>query len=156
MKRHQQNRGRGHAPQGPSQRQLRAGELIRHALVEVLREEELQDEAMTGVSVTITEVRMSPDLRHAQVFVEPLGGDRLGGGRTREVVAALNRHARFLRGRLGQGIDMKFTPELKFQHDESFDEAERMARLFADPKVRGDLAKPDRDEPEAREDGDGA
>lgn len=154
MKRHQQNRGRGHQPQGPSQRQLRAGELIRHALVEVLREEELQDEAMAGVSVTITEVRMSPDLRHAHVFVEPLGGGKLGGGQALEVVAALNRHARFLRGRLGHGIDMKFTPELKFLHDESFDEAERMARLFSDPRVRGDLDKPD--EPDSREGGDGA
>jgi ribosome-binding factor A len=145
MKRHTPSRGRGHAPQGPSQRQLRAGELIRHALVEVLREEELQDEAMSGVSVTITEVRMSPDLRHAHVFVEPLGGDK-SGAHAKAVVAALNRHAKFLRGRLGHGIEMKFTPELKFQHDESFDEAERMARLFADPKVREDLAKPDDDE----------
>jgi ribosome-binding factor A len=136
MKRHHQSKGRGHTPQGPSQRQLRAGELIRHALVEVLREEELQDEAMRGVSVTVTEVRLSPDLRHASVFVEPLGG-----GHAREVVAALNRHAKFLRGRLGHGIDMKFTPELKFLHDESFDEAERMARLFDDPRVREDLAK---------------
>jgi ribosome-binding factor A len=141
MKRHHPSRGRGHAPQGPSQRQLRAGELIRHALVEVLREEELQDEAMRGVSVTVTEVRLSPDLRHAQVFVEPLGGSALGGAHAREVVVALNRHARFLRGRLGHGIDMKFTPELKFLHDESFDEAERMARLFDDPRVREDLAK---------------
>jgi ribosome-binding factor A len=145
MKRHQQTRGRGHTPQGPSQRQLRAGELIRHALVEVLREEELQDEAMKGVSVTVTEVRLSPDLRHASVFVEPLGGDRMGG-HAREVVAALNRHAKFLRGRLGHGIDMKFTPDLKFLHDESFDEAERMARLFDDPRVREDLAKSDEGE----------
>jgi ribosome-binding factor A len=153
MKRHHQSKGRGHAPQGPSQRQLRAGELIRHALVEVLREEELQDEAMRGVSVTVTEVRLSPDLRHASVFVEPLGG-----GHAREVVAALNRHAKFLRGRLGHGIDMKFTPELKFLHDESFDEAERMARLFDDPRVREDLAKRDTedDEPEDRGDGHGA
>jgi ribosome-binding factor A len=151
MKRHTPSRGRGHQPQGPSQRQLRAGELIRHALVEVLREQELQDEAMAGVSVTVTEVRMSPDLRHAHVFVEPLGGDKLGGGHTGEVVKALNRHAKFLRGRLGHGIDMKFTPELKFQHDESFDEAERMARLFDNPKVREDLAKPD-----GSEDDDGA
>jgi ribosome-binding factor A len=141
MKRHQSSRGRGHIPQGPSQRQLRAGELIRHALVEVLREEELQDEAMRGVSVTVTEVRLSPDLRHASVFVEPLGG-----GHAREVVAALNRHAKFLRGRLGHGIDMKFTPDLKFLHDESFDEAERMAKLFDDPRVREDLSKPDADE----------
>jgi ribosome-binding factor A len=147
MKRHHQSKGRGHAPQGPSQRQLRAGELIRHALVEVLREEELQDEAMKGVSVTVTEVRLSPDLRHAQVFVEPLGG-----GHAREVVAALNRHAKFLRGRLGHGIDMKFTPELKFLHDESFDEAERMARLFDDPRVREDLAKRDAEEDDLGED----
>jgi ribosome-binding factor A len=145
MKRHQQ-KGRGSAPQGPSQRQLRAGELIRHALVEVLREEELQDEVMRGVSVTITEVRMSPDLRHASVFVEPLGGAKLAGAqKTAEIIAALNRHARFLRGRLGHGIDMKFTPDLRFLHDESFDEAERMARLFDDPRVRSDLAKRDDD-----------
>jgi ribosome-binding factor A len=148
MKRHHQSKGRGHAPQGPSQRQLRAGELIRHALVEVLREEELQDEAMRGVSVTVTEVRLSPDLRHASVFVEPLGG-----GHAREVVAALNRHAKFLRGRLGHGIDMKFTPELKFLHDVSFDEAERMARLFDDPRIREDLA---RRHGEDDEDGHGA
>jgi ribosome-binding factor A len=126
------------APTGPSQRQLRAGELVRHALVEILREEDLHDEALQGVSVTITEARMSPDLRHAMIFVEPLGGGHAGA-----VVSALNRHARFLRGRLGHWIDMKFTPDLKFMHDESFDEAQRMARLFDDPRVRADLAKPD-------------
>ena len=124
---------RGHA-QGPSQRQLRAGELMRHALVEILREEDFSDPALSGVSVTVTEVRMSPDLRHAMVFVEPLGG-----AHAPEVVEGMNRHARFLRGRLGRSIDMKFTPELKFLHDESFNEAQRMNRLFDDPKVRQDL-----------------
>jgi ribosome-binding factor A len=119
---------------GPSQRQLRAGELIRHALVEILREEDFSDAALTGVSVTVTEVRMSPDLRHATVFAEPLGG-----GHAPEVIEALNRHARFLRGRLGHAIDMKFTPDLKFLHDESFDEAQRMSRLFQDPRVAQDL-----------------
>jgi ribosome-binding factor A len=132
-----------HAAQGPSQRQLRAGELIRHALVEVLREEELHDEAMQGVSVTVTEVRMSPDLRHAVCFIEPLGG-----GHAAEVVKALSRHARFLRGVLGRHIDMKFTPDLKFVHDESFAEAERMNRLFASPEVRRDLEHPDDEEHE--------
>jgi len=127
--------GRG-APAGPSQRQLRAGELMRHALVEILREEEINDEALVGVSVTITEVRMSPDLRHALCFVEPLGG-----GHAPEVVRALNTHAKFLRGRLGRSIDMKFTPDLKFVHDESFDEASRMSRLFDDPKVAQDLRR---------------
>jgi ribosome-binding factor A len=133
MKRHS-DPGRGHAP-GPTQRQLRAGELIRHSLVEILREEDISDPALEGVSVTVTEVRMSPDLRHATVFVEPLGG-----GHAAEVVEGLNRHAKFLRGRLGRTIDMKFTPDLKFLHDESFDEAARMNRLFDDPRVRQDLA----------------
>ncbi|HEY8573445.1 30S ribosome-binding factor RbfA [Phenylobacterium sp.] len=132
--------GRGQ-PAGPSQRQLRAGELMRHSLVEILREEDITDPALEGVSVTVTEVRMSPDLRHATVFVEPLGG-----GHASEVVAGLNRHAKFLRGRLGRSIDMKFTPELKFLHDESFNEAARMSRLFDDPRVRQDLHP---DEPSA-------
>ena len=123
------------ASRGPSQRQLRAGELIRHALVEILRAEDFSDPDLAGVSVTLTEVRMSPDLRHATVFVEPLGG----GEQSAIVVKALNRHHRFLRGRLGHAIDMKFTPELKFLHDETFDEAARMNALFADPRVAQDL-----------------
>ena len=123
------------APQGPSQRQLRAGELTRHALVDILREEEIADPALEGVSVTVTEVRMSPDLRHATVFVEPLGG----GEQAAVVVKALNRHHKFLRGRLGHAIDMKFTPELKFLHDDTFDEAARISAIFADPKVAQDL-----------------
>lgn len=138
MKRHFPQ-GRG-GPQGPTQRQLRAGELVRHALVEVLREEDISDPALEGVSVTLTEVKMSPDLRHANCFVEPLGG-----GQADEVVKALNRAARFLRGRLGGRIDMKFTPDLRFIHDESFDAASRMNRLFDDPRVRRDL-EPNDDE----------
>lgn len=122
------------ASQGPTQRQLRAGELVRHALVEILREEDVTDPAMEGVSVTVTEVRVSPDLRHATCFVEPLGG-----GHAQEVVDALNRHSKFLRGRLGKSIDLRFTPALKFLHDESFNEAARMNRLFEDPRVRRDL-----------------
>jgi ribosome-binding factor A len=130
MSRHGQ-RGRD---AGPSQRQLRAGELIRHALVDVMREEEIADEALRGVSVTVTEVRMSPDLKHAVCFVEPLGG-----GAADAVVAGLNRHAKFLRGRLGRHIELKFTPDLRFVHDESFSAAQRMDRLFASAAVRRDL-----------------
>lgn len=131
---------------GPSQRQLRAGELIRHALVEVLREEEIHDEALRGVSVTVTEVRMSPDLKHATCFVEPLGAgidSAPTAGHVEEIVRALNTHARYLRGLLGRRIDMKFTPDLRFRHDESFDEASRMARLFDDLRVRRDLEADD-------------
>jgi ribosome-binding factor A len=132
MSRHTQDHRR--PTHGPSQRQLRAGELVRHALVEILREEDLQDPALAGVSVTVTEVRVSPDLKHAVCFVEPLGGAHAA-----EVTAGLNRVARFLRGRLGHAIDLRFTPDLKFVHDESFDVAEKMNRLLADPRVRRDV-----------------
>jgi ribosome-binding factor A len=91
--------------------------------------------------VTVSEVRMSPDLRHAICFAEPLGGVH-----SPEVVEALNKHAKFLRGRLGRMIDMKFTPDLKFLHDESFDEAARMQALFDNPRVRQDLVADGADE----------
>ena len=133
-------------PQGPSQRQLRAGELIRHALVDVLREEEIHDEALTGVSITVTEVRLSPDLKHATCFVEPLGAGVEAAetsGHESEIIKALNAHAKFLRGVLGKHIDMKFTPDLRFRHDESFDAAMRIDRLFDDPRVRADLERRD-------------
>ena len=108
---------------------------MRHALVEILREEELQDPALAGVSVTVTEVRISPDLKHALCFVEPLGG-----AHAPEVIDALNRASRFLRGRLGHAIDMRFTPALKFVHDESFDAAEH-----DEPPAGDDPAGPSRD-----------
>lgn len=127
---------------GPSQRQLRAGELIRHALVEVLREEEIHDPAMEGVSVTVTEVRLSPDLKHATCFVEPLGAGVTvapTAGHVADIVKALNAHAKFLRGVLGKHIDARFTPDLRFRHDESFEAAERLNRLLDDPRVRADV-----------------
>ncbi|HEY1927980.1 MAG TPA: 30S ribosome-binding factor RbfA [Caulobacteraceae bacterium] len=133
------------SPSGPSQRQLRAGELVRHALVDVLRHETLAEPALQGAPITVTEVRMSPDLRHAVCFVEPLGGEH-----AREAVEALNRSARFLRGRLGHAIELKFTPDLKFVHDETFDTAAAIDRLLSDPRVRKDVLKrserPDGDE----------
>lgn len=135
-----------------SQRQLRAGELVRHALAELLREVEVRDAALAGVSVTVAEVRASPDLRHATVFVEPLGGADADA-----VVAGLNRAAKFLRGRLGRTIDMKFTPDLHFVKDQSFDTATRMNAMFAIPEVARDLAgpgeTPDEDAPGAYPDG---
>ena len=136
------------APAGPTQRQLRAGELVRHALVDILREEAFADPALAGVSVTLSQVRMSPDLKHAICFVEPLGGVHAP-----EVVAGLNRAARFLRGRLGHNIEMRFTPDLKFVHDETFDTANYMDRLLADPRVRRDVEAPDDDEARDHEPG---
>lgn len=149
--------GHGHAPTGraplagPTQRQLRAGELIRHALVDIFREEILVDPALAGVSITVTEVRLSPDLKHAICFVEPLGAGVAGEALPLEhspqsVVAGLNRGSKFLRGRLGRVIDMKFTPDLKFFHDESFDAASRIDRLFDDPRVQRDLRADDADD----------
>lgn len=133
MKRDQKGGHHGR-DQGPSQRQLRAGELVRHALMDLLRDEDFHDPAMANAHVTITEVRLSPDLRHAICFAESLGGAHAA-----TVIDGLNRHAKYLRGKLGRSIEMKFTPDLKFVHDESFAEAERMANLFNKPEIRRDL-----------------
>jgi ribosome-binding factor A len=133
---------------GPTQRQLRAGELVRHALAEILREETLTDPALQGVSITVTEARVSPDLRHAHIFVEPLGGVRAD-----EVVASLNKVSKFLRGRLGHSIDMKFTPDLKFLHDQSFNNATYIDRLFDDPRVKADLIRDPEGNPDGTDDG---
>ena len=119
---------------GPSQRQLRAGELIRHALVDILTREEMRDPDLEGVLISVTEVRPSPDLRQAKVYVAPLGqGDQA------RLATALNRAASFLRGKLGREIDMKFTPELHFHPDDSFDEASHVDALLNRPQVKQDL-----------------
>jgi len=132
-------------PIGPSQRQLRAGELVRHAVVDIFREHEFFDEALVGVSVTISEVRLSPDLKHATVFLEPLGAGLEAGtmpkDRIKAVIKAYNEHSKYLRGQLGKRIDMKFTPDLRFMHDESFAKAAFMDRLFDMPEVKRDLQK---------------
>ena len=122
----------------PSQRQLKAGELIRRALADILAKENIRDPDLQGVSVTISEVRASPDLKHALVYAAPLGGT-IGGGDIEKVIAALQRCSSFLRGRLGKEMEMKSTPRLKFIADRSFDTAEDMARLLDQPKVKQDL-----------------
>jgi len=130
------------AHHGPTQRQLRVGEMLRHALSEVLRRDDIRDPDLTGVSVTITQVKPSPDMRHATVFCEPLGGKN-----AKEVVAALNRHKGFLRGEMGRLITMKFTPDLRFVEDESFAEAQKIETLLKSSRVQRDLlAEDDGDE----------
>lgn len=119
----------------PSQRQLKAGELIRRALADIIAKEDLRDPALKGVSVTISEVRASPDLKHAIVYAAPLGG-----GNTEEVIAALQRAGRFLRGRLGREMETKFTPRLKFEIDRTFETASDMAALLNDPHIKQDLS----------------
>lgn len=123
---------------GPSQRQLRAGELVRHALVEIFQREDLRDPALAGLSITLTEVRMTPDLKQATVFCAPLGAS-IDTQNHPEILKSLNHAAPHLRHLLGRKIDMKFTPALIFRSDESFAEARRIDELLASPKVARDL-----------------
>ena len=126
---------------GPSQRQLRVGEMLRHALSEILTRGEVADPLLETIPVTVTQVKPSGDMRHATVFVEPLGGKQ-----AKEVVAALNRHKGFIRGQMGKMITLKFTPDLRFVEDDSFAEAERIENLLKSERVARDL-KAGGDEP---------
>jgi ribosome-binding factor A len=129
------SRHRSPSPEiGPSQRQLRVGEMLRHAISEILIRGEVNDPDLDGVSVTITQAKPSPDMRHALIYCEPLGGRNAG-----RVIAALNRHRGFLRGLLGHMIRLKFTPDLRFVEDESFAEAEKIETILKSAKVQRDL-----------------
>jgi ribosome-binding factor A len=122
----------------PTQRALRAGELVRHALAEILTRGEVHDSALEGNLITVPEVRMSPDLRLATIYVMPLGGkDR------KEVLAALERNKKFLRGEIAHRVNLKFAPDIRFMLDERFEEAERIDKLLRTPAVRRDLDKGD-------------
>ncbi|MDE2109700.1 MAG: 30S ribosome-binding factor RbfA [Alphaproteobacteria bacterium] len=121
---------------GPSQRQLRVGELLRHALSDVLMRGDVRDPDLVGVSVTITQVKPSGDMRYATVFCEPLGGKDAD-----KIIAALNRNKAYLRGRMGHMIAIKFTPELRFVEDKSFAEAEKIETILKSSRVQRDLAK---------------
>lgn len=118
---------------GPSQRQLRVGEEIRHALADILRRGELRDPALLDVNVTVTEVRISPDLKNATAFVMPLGGGNP------EVIAALNRASPFLRSQVAREVRLQHVPRLGFEADTSFDYATKIDRLLHDPAVARDL-----------------
>jgi ribosome-binding factor A len=126
------------SPQGPSQRQLRVGEMLRHALSQILVRCEIRDPDLEGVSVTVTQVKPSPDMRHATIFVEPLGGKN-----AKQIVTALNRHKAFLRGEMGHMIELKFTPELRFIEDESFSEAQKIEDILKSERVQRDLKADD-------------
>jgi ribosome-binding factor A len=118
----------------PSQRQLRVGELIRHALADILQRGEVHDPALDGMAVTVPEVRVTPDLKLATIFLAPLGGK---GADT--VVATFERNRRFLRGEIAQRINLRYAPDLRFQLDTSFDEGERIDALLRRPEVKRDL-----------------
>jgi ribosome-binding factor A len=120
----------------PSQRQLKVGETIRHALAEIFTRGEIVDEVLDRHSLTVPEVRMSPDLKLATVYVIPLGG---GAAEAEEAVTHLDKHKRFLRGLLAKRVTMKFMPELRFKVDVSFEASARIDELLASPKVARDL-----------------
>ena len=125
------DRNRGKAP---SQRQLKVGELIRHALAEIFARGEIVDDVLDRYSLTVSEVRMTPDLKLATVFVLPLGGEG-----AKDVVKHLDKHKRFLRGDLARRVSLKFMPELRFKIDTSFASSKRIDELLASPKVARDL-----------------
>ena len=123
---------------GGSQRQLRVGELIRHAMAEMLTRGDVHDPVLEGHLITVPEVRMAPDLRMATIYVMPLGGRDVD-----EVVEALERNKRFLRGEIAQHVNLKFAPDIRFRADERFDEAERIEKLLRTPAVQRDLKRED-------------
>src|SRR6266481_3335573 len=128
---------RGHAREpakGPTQRSLRAGELVRHAVAEVLARGEVHDPVIETHLITVPEVRISPDLRLATVYVMPLGGTD-----EKDVLAALERNKRYLRGEVAHRVNLKFAPDIRFRIDERFEEAERIERLLRSPEVKRDL-----------------
>jgi len=131
MPRHQHHRDQA---QGGSQRQLRVGELIRHELAEMLSRGDIHDPILQAHMITVPEVRMSPDLRLATIYIMPLGGRDID-----EVLAALDRNIRYVRGEIARRVNLKFAPEIRFRADDRFDEAERIEKLLRTPVVQRDL-----------------
>jgi ribosome-binding factor A len=125
---------RNAAPGGGSQRQLRVGELVRHAMADMLTRGEVHDPVIEGHLITVPEVRMTADLRLATVYIMPLAGRD-----AEKVLAALDRNKKFLRGEIAHRINLKFAPDLRFQVDERFEEAERIDKLLRSPAVKRDL-----------------
>ena len=128
-------------PTGGSQRQLRVGELIRHELADMLSRGGIHDPVIERHMITVPEVRMSPDLRLATIYVMPLGGHD-----EKEVLDALDRNKRFVRGEISRRVNLKFAPEIRFRIDERFDEAERIEKLLRTSAVQRDLADENDDE----------
>jgi len=128
---------------GGSQRQLRVGETVRHAIADILSQGSVHDPELEGHIITVPEVRMSPDLKLATIYVIPLGGRD-----TAVVIAALERNRKFLRGEIARRVNLKFAPDVRFRIDERFDEAERIEKLLRTPAVQRDLAPDSQDSEE--------
>jgi ribosome-binding factor A len=121
---------------GGSQRQLRVGELIRHELAGMLSRGDVHDPVIETHLITVPEVRMSPDLRLATIYIMPLGGRD-----EKDVLAALDRNKRYVRGEIARRVNLKFAPEIRFRVDERFEEAERIEKLLRTPDVQRDLGE---------------
>ncbi len=132
MARHHQPRDQS---SGGSQRQLRVGELIRHEIADMLIRGEVHDPVIETHMITVPEVRMSPDLRLATIYVMPLGGRD-----AKDVLDALERNKRYMRGEIARRVNLKFAPEIRFRIDDRFDEAERIEKLLRTPVVQRDLS----------------
>src|ERR1700732_3744206 len=130
MPRHHQSK----SSRGPSQRQLRVGELVRHILADLLARGEVHDPVIEGHVITVPEVRMTADLRLATIYVMPLGGRD-----AQEGIAGFDRHTRYVRGEIARRVNLKFAPEIRFRVDERFEEAERIEKLLRTPAVQRDL-----------------
>jgi len=130
MARHQH----GDQSAGGSPRQLRVGELIRHALADMLSRGDVHDPVIEGHMITVPEVRMSPDLRLATIYVVPLGGRD-----ARKVLDALENNKRYMRGEVARRVNLKFAPDIRFRIDDRFEEAERIEKLLRTPAVQRDL-----------------
>ena len=129
---------------GPTQRQQRVAELIRHAIAEVLQRGDVQDPVLSSHVITVPEVRMSPDLKIATAYIMPLGGkDEV------PVIAALERNKKMLRQEVARRVNLKFAPDLRFKRDETFDEFGRIDAILKSDKVRRDVEAAGADEPEA-------
>ena len=127
---------RSRAGRSPTQRQLRVGEELRHLLAGILARHELRDPALHDATVTVTEVRISPDLKNATAFVMPLGGAHVP-----EVLAALHRGAGFMRGLIAREMDLRYVPALHFAFDTTFDHASRIDALLHRPDIERDIAR---------------
>jgi ribosome-binding factor A len=123
-----------HESRAPSQRQLRVGELIRHALAEILQRGEVHDPDLESLVVTVPEVRMTPDLKLATAYVMPLGGKG-----AEKILAAFERNKKYLRGEIARRINLRYAPDIKFRLDTSFEEGERIDALLRSPEVKKDL-----------------
>ncbi len=132
---------RHHPANGPSQRQLRVAELIRRTLADVLNRAEVHDPDLNAMSITVSEVRTTPDLKLATVFVMPLGGENRD-----TALKALARNRATLRRTVGRALTLKFAPDLRFRLDETFDRMDDTRRIFADERVQRDVAAADDDE----------